>query len=225
MTVEISTVAAQEPATLERLIAQVRGVHAVRVVAGQGGQIDEVHVVGAPARAPKAIVRDIESILYVRGGVRLDHRKISLVQIAETAVRPAAPRLQLVEARRDDTPDGTAVTVTLRLCDRQVEGVGSSRPGQPADLPLLTAYATIHAIAACFGPRGCLYLDRLQRQPFGEHEVYIAQLTSDVDGVAETLLGISVLRDDELLTVARTVLDAANRRLARLLGEGAESLG
>lgn len=221
MTAEITSL---EPADLERLIAQVRGVHAARLVAGQGGLIDEVHVVGTPSRNPKQIVRDIESILYVRGGVRVDHRKISLVQIADPAPI-AAPRLRIVDVRQDSSPECTGVTVTLRLRDREVEGLGISRPGQPADLPLLAAYATLHAISAVFGQPGQVYLERLQRQPFGDLEVYLAQLTRDADGVAETLLGVSVLRDDELFAVARAVLDAVNRRLERLISEGQRAGG
>lgn len=207
---------AHEPVDLERLINQVRGVHAVRLVADQSGQIDEVHVVGTPGRTPKAIVRDIESILYVRGGVRVDHRKISLVQIAEPISQPPTPRLQIVEVRHDSGDEHAGVTVTLRLRDQQVQGTGTTRPGQPADLPLLAAYAALHGLSTLFGLRGQIHLERLQRQPFGGLEVYLAHLNRDEDGVQEALLGISVLRDDELVAVVRAVLDAVNRRLERL---------
>lgn len=216
MTAEITSLA---PADLEQLIVQVRGVHAVRLVASQDGNIDEVHVVGTPARTAKQIVRDIESILYVRGRVRVDHRKISLVQIADV-VASTAPRLQFVAVRHESTAEATSVTVTLRLRDREAEGLGTSRPGQPADVPLLAAYATIHAIGGIFGQAGQVYLERLQRQPFGDLEVYLAQITREVDGVAEILMGVSVMRDDELSAVVRAVLDAVNRRLERLVGGG-----
>jgi hypothetical protein len=209
----------QEPAALERLIHQVRGVNAVRLVADQGGKIDEVHVVGEPGRAPKAIVRDIESILYVRGGVRVDHRKISLVQIADVATPHVAPRLQLLDVRQSAAGDETSVHVTLALRDRQVEGVGTPRPGQSIELPMLAAYATIHGLDSLFGPRGRVHLEQLQRQTFGALEVYLAHLAHDADGVAEILLGISVLRDDELTAVAKAVLDAVNRRVERLLAD------
>lgn len=211
---------AQAPADLERLIYNVRGVQAARLVAGKAGEIDEIHVVGTPERSAKAIVRDIESILYVRGGVRIDHRKVSLVQLSEAVVQPLVPRLQLVAVSEDLSEESTSVSVTLRLRDQQVQGVGSARPGQTADLPLLTAYATVHGIAKLLGPRGQMHLERLQRQPLGNLEVYLAHLTYDADGVLETLLGVSVLRDEELLAVARAVLDAVNRRVQRLMSEG-----
>lgn len=204
---------------LERLITQVRGVQAVRIVAPQGEQIDEVHVVGTPRRSAKSIVRDIESILYVRGGIRLDHRKVSLVQIDEVVANVATPRVRIHEVRQSTSEESTSVTVVLSLRDLHVPGVGSSRPQQPADLPLLAAYATIHALNVLLGTQSQIHLERLQRQPFGSVEVYLAQLTRDYDGNLETLLGISVLRDDELLSVVRAVLDAANRAIERILSE------
>lgn len=203
---------------LERLISQVRGVQAVRLVAEPGGRIDEVHVVGTPSRNAKQIVRDIESILYVRGKVRVDHRKISLVQIPEVAVNSATPRVRIIEVQQASAEETLSVTVTLALRDQQVQGVGSSRPQQPADLPLLAAYATIHALNLLLGPQCQLQLERLQRQPFGALEVYLSHLVRDHDGLIEIMLGISVLHNDELLTVTRAVLDAVNRVIERLLG-------
>jgi hypothetical protein len=211
------TTMAPEPAALEQLITQVRGVHAVRLVADQSGQIDEVHVVGDPGRTPKAIVRDIESILYVRGGVRVDHRKISLVQVPEAVVHPQPPRLQIVAVCADNDGERPAVTVTLRLRTREVRGMRVCEAGRPADLPLLAARATIEALTAMLGAGVDLALEQLHRQSLGSLEVYLAHLSRDEDGVAEALLGVSVVRGDELLAVTRAVLDAVNRRLERLL--------
>lgn len=216
-----SVAVAADPSALERLIYQVRGVSAVRLVAEQGGPIEEIHVVGTPERHAKQIVRDIESILYVRGGIRVDHRKISLVQIPDAVVHPAPPRLQLVEVRQENQASNTSVSVTLQLRERQFQGVGTNRPGQSVELYLLTAYATIHALNELLGAHGQLHLERLQRQQFGSMEVYLSHLSYDSDTSSETFLGVSVLRDDELLAVARSVLDAANRRVERMLNEQA----
>ena len=79
-------------AKIEELLSQVRGVMAVRVVLEAQGQIDELHIVGSPGRSAKQMVRDIESLLFVSGGVQVDHRKIGLVQIAESAIQPALNR-------------------------------------------------------------------------------------------------------------------------------------
>ncbi len=204
-------------AALEQLIYQVRGVQAARLVTDSYGKINEVHVVGTPQRSAKQIVRDIESILYVRGGIRLDYRKISLVQVAEHAVQNMSPRLQLIDVTHNVHENGVHVVITLGLRQEQVQGVSEAPAGEPADLPQLAAQATINALDNWIAPHGRLQLERIQRQSLGAIEVYLAHLSLETDAGIETLLGVSMLRNDELLTVAKAVLDAANRRVERLL--------
>ena len=202
---------------IEELVSQVRGVMAVRVVLEEHGQIDELHIVGSPGRSAKQMVRDIESLLYVRGGVRVDHRKISLVQIAESAIQPAQVRVRLLDISR--TP---ASRRRRRWCwamdDQRVQGVGRAaliRTSQPEHL---AGYATIHALDQLIGARGQFRLENMERQPFGQLEVYLTHLSLTTDDGIETLLGISVVRDDDPAAVVRAILDAVNRRLQRLLG-------
>lgn len=201
---------------LEQLIYQVRGVHAARLITDPQGQINEVHVVGTLQRSPKQIVRDIESILYVRGGVRLDHRKISLVQVAERAPQAAARRLQLVEVTARNDGASPSVSVGLVMQEQRFEGLerGSGEPWSA-----LAASATIYALNAVVGSRGNFRLEHLQRQPLGTIEIFLAHLSFVLDGGFETLLGVSVVREDEATAAARAVLDAANRRVERLLSE------
>ena len=207
-----------DEAAIEQLLGQIRGVLAVRVVADAQGQIDEIHVVGTPERSPKAMVRDVESLLYVRGGIRLDHRKISLVQMAETAIQPTVVRVQLVEHAWSAGGEQPEVTITLGMGDQRVQGIGrgASEGGEPPEM--LIGYATIHALDQLIGPRGQFRLENLQRQPFGAIEVCLSHLSLTTDDGVETLLGISVVRGGDLAAVARAVLDAVNRRLQRLLG-------
>lgn len=201
---------------LEQLIYQVRGVHAARLITDPQGHINEVHVVGTPQRNPKQIVRDIESILYVRGGVRLDHRKISLVQVAERAPHAAARRLQLVEVTACSDVVGPSVSVGLLLQEQRFAGL---ERGNGESWSVLAASATIYALNAAVGPRGNFRLEHLQRQTLGTLEIFLAHLSFVLDGGLETLLGVSVVREDDAAAAARAVLDAANRRVERLLSE------
>jgi hypothetical protein len=207
-----------DESAIEQLLGQVRGVLAVRVVADAQGQIDEIHVVGTPERSPKAMVRDVESLLYVRGGIRLDHRKISLVQMAETVIQPTVVRVQLVELAWSASGEQPEVMITLSMGDRRFQGIsrGGSESAEPPEM--LIGYATIHALDQLIGPRGQFRLENLQRQPFGEIEVCLSHLSLTTDDGIETLLGISVVRGGDQAAIARAVLDAVNRRLQRLLG-------
>jgi hypothetical protein len=204
-------------AKIEELLGQVRGVLAVRVVLEEQGQIDELHIVGSPGRSAKQMVRDVESLLYVRGGVRLDHRKISLVQIAESSIQPAQVRVRLLDISRT-SGDQATTTVVLGMDDQRVQGIGRSRPDQEERPEQLAGYATIHALDQLIGARGQFRLENAERRPFGQLEVYMTHLSLTTDDGIETLLGISVVHDDDPAAVVRAILDAVNRRLQRLLG-------
>jgi hypothetical protein len=206
-------------AMIEELIRKVRGVLAVRVVQNDQRQIDEIHAVGSPDRSAKQMVRDIESILYVRGGIRLDHRKISLVQIADTSMPATTVRVQLLEVADIAEAQPPAMSVTIAVGDRHIQGIGRARANRDTSAEWLVAQATANALDQLIGVLGQLHVENLQRQSFGALQVYLAHLTLTVDDGIETLLGVSVVRDDESSAVARAVLDAVNRRLQRLLGE------
>lgn len=202
-------------AACEQLIFQVRGIQAARIVTDANGEIDEVHVVGLPERSAKQIVRDIGSILYVRGGIRLDYRKVSLVQLSEGVLKPNAPRVLLLGVVCE-TP--TAVSVTLGLGERQIQGDSAAPEGKPGDTLLVAAQATLHALRQLTGPQIDLHVEQISRQPFGALSVCLSQLALDAEGGSEILLGISQVRGDEATAAARSVLDAVNRQLQRLLG-------
>ncbi len=205
-----------DTAAVEQLVRQVRGVLAVRVVNDEQGQIAEVHVVGTPERSPKAMVRDIESLLFVRGGVRVSHRKISLVQLEEGHMQAEPLRLQLVSiTQTDEQPP--AVRVTLGMGEQHVAGVGISRPGYDDPSLLLAGYATIHALNQMISSRGRFHVEQVQRQPLGTIEVCLAQLSFENDEGMETFIGVSMIHNNELMSAARAILDAVNRRLTRLM--------
>jgi hypothetical protein len=163
------------------------------------------------------MVRDIESLRFVRGGVRVDHRKISLVQIAESAIQPAQVRVRLLDISHT-TGDQAMVTVVLGMDEQRVQGVGRSRPDRDDEMEQLAGYATIHALDQLIGARGPFRLENLERQQFGQLDVFLTHLSLTTDDGIETLLGISVVRDDDPAAVVRAILDAVNRRLQRLLG-------
>jgi hypothetical protein len=65
---------------LEETLARLPSINAVRIVGGKDG-IREVHVLAAPDKAPKQVVRDVQSLALARFGITVDRRAISVVQI------------------------------------------------------------------------------------------------------------------------------------------------
>ena len=78
----------------EELLATLPGVIAARIIAGESGSVDEIHVLTTAEVTPKQTVRNIESALIAHLGMRVDHRKISVA----TSLEPRRPREEQGEA-------------------------------------------------------------------------------------------------------------------------------
>ena len=75
---------------VEQLLLGLSGVNSLKLVPNGHGGIDEVHVVGTQDLGAKQIVRNIESALLAEFGLQIDHRKISVAQVDEPDIHPAA---------------------------------------------------------------------------------------------------------------------------------------
>ena len=70
----------------EELLATLPGVISVRVIAGQTGQVDEIHLLTSEEVSPKQTVRNVESALMAHLGMRVSHKKISVATTSEPAM-------------------------------------------------------------------------------------------------------------------------------------------
>lgn len=202
---------------VEQLIHQVRGIQAVRVITDAHGSIDKIHAVGLPGRSAKQIVRDIESILYVQGKIRLDHRKISLVQVSDGIAQRQETRLMLLDVVCEPDDPGAPVTVTLGLNERQARGVSPSNTGDEDDPLRPAAWATIDAITQFVGKEVELRIEQIAENVLGDLRICVSHVDLAWARGNETLLGISMVGTDRATAAARSVLDALNRPLTRLL--------
>ncbi|MBC7894131.1 MAG: hypothetical protein H7066_01900 [Cytophagaceae bacterium] len=76
----------------EELLATLPGVIAARIIAGDNGAVDEIHVLTTADLTPKQTVRNIESALIAHLGMRVDHRKISVA----TSIEPRKAKEEAV---------------------------------------------------------------------------------------------------------------------------------
>jgi hypothetical protein len=203
-----------DTATLESSLKQVKGVFACRVVMDAPGEIGEIHVVGAPDRKPKQIVRDIESLLFARFGLRVNYRKISLAQMQEDkAFAAMGSRPRLLAAGR--ATEGDAAVVQVRLADNGsvFEGVarhpkGDEKVGRAACL------ATLDALNKMVGNSGRFTLDALEVMSVANREIVIVIVTFAFAAGEEHLIGTSFYRGDMVESAVRATLDSVNRRLS-----------
>jgi len=83
----------------EELILTLPGVISARIIAGDSGAIDQIHVLTTSELTPKQMVRNIESALIAHLAMRIDHRKISVATTSETK-----PKLMEPEVKRAPVP-------------------------------------------------------------------------------------------------------------------------
>lgn len=211
MTSEQRTEKAVLADALEAVLARIQGIRAARVVSGDG-RISEIHIVSSTDRAPKQLVRDIQSAAKASFDLDLDYRTVSIVQIDDDAVPPptisvGTVRLPLVRVVESTSGQLGSIEVVLKQDD--LELIGRAR-GSASKKDELIARATLQAI------------ESLLTETVGE-VVGVETATIKSTSVAlvvvrlvsptgtKLISGSAVVGADEGDAIARATLDAINR--------------
>ena len=200
---------------LEESITRLDSVDAARVVS-DGPRVTEVHVIAAPGKPAKQVVRDVQSLAMARFGASVDRRVISVVQISPTALSGGvSSRPALVGVREDPNGTRTTLKVTLRLDDedRTDTAIG---PAVASTRLRLIGEATIDAVEQTFDAVPPIALDSVAVANVGSRRVMVAIVVSAGDTGGEHLtVGSALSSGDDGEATVRAVLDALNRRLQR----------
>jgi hypothetical protein len=214
---------------LEDALRRIQGVKAASVVTGPDAVPTEVHVLAAPGKPAKQVVRDVQSLALARYDIDIDHRIVSVVQMgddevrvpdtvaglapgdqsadeSEPVVRPAIAAIMVRSGKGQ-----TEASVTLAAGDRLFEG-RSQGPAGHSHRARLVAIATLDAVAELLG-QAC-EVESSTVVPTGSREVALTVLTMALPRIGEQVLtGSAVVRGDDADAVARSVLAALNRQL------------
>jgi hypothetical protein len=201
---------------LEDALRQIPGIKAASVVTSPDAVPTEVHVLATTGKAPKQIVRDIQSLAMARYGLDIDHRIVSVVQFDEPEdhsdgeASPPRPVVSSITVRT--TGDVAETTITVTLGGTTFEGTASGSPSA-SSRPRLVAQATLEALRELLGTPA--ELDHAAVVHVGGRAVAVCVLTLTVPRLCDQLMtGSALVRNDEVDALARSVLDALNRRLA-----------
>jgi len=209
---------------LQRALEQVKGVTAARIILDETQQIAEIHLVGTAARRPKQIVRDVESLLYAQYGIRMDYRKISVVQLDGDNVSPVPSRLRFVEAVPDSQLRNT-VRVLLQNDGRTFQGTALAPANDGSQVSAdAVAQATVGAVQQAIGDVAQLSFGGAQSIVTGDQLVVLVMVRADTARGQECLTGTCVVRGNALAAVAKATLDAVNRRLPIWFTQKSDSL-
>ncbi|HSG78834.1 MAG TPA: hypothetical protein VLD62_04570 [Acidimicrobiia bacterium] len=197
---------------LEETLARLPSVNAVRVV-GDRDRVREVHVLAAPDKAAKQVVRDVQTLALARFGVDIDRRSVSVVQIGPDRISSDDDRPAIIGVH--EIPEGarTTVAVTLRWHNEEYVGTASGPAAQSARLRLV-GEAALRAVEDIIADQA-LALDAIGAPGVGMRRVIVALVVGTGEEGEEVSVGSALSNGDDSEATVRAVLDALNRRITR----------
>jgi hypothetical protein len=146
--------------------------------------------------------------------LEVDHRIVSIVQFDDPDGPGAATspnRVLIATITAQTTGLESSATVTLATGGALYDGTATA-PATPSSRARLIARATLNAVSALM-PVGACDIEYAQITRVGGREVAVSivqVVTADGESI---VTGSALVRGDEADAVARSVLDALNRRL------------
>ncbi|MCC6484239.1 MAG: hypothetical protein IT209_05265 [Armatimonadetes bacterium] len=198
---------------VEAVIRQLRDVIGVRVVSDPAGVIQEIHVLTQSQRAPKQVVRDVESALQARLGITLDHKKVSVAQVQSGHAPAETSRMEFVDVSVSLT--GTTAEAVVRV-KRDGSTYSGSCTGSSTTAGQIksVASATLSAVASAVPDSPTLLVEDVCLHGVGEHQVLTVLATWIGNRTDEVLCGSCIVKQDPIKTAVFAALDAVNRRIS-----------
>jgi hypothetical protein len=206
-------------AEIEEALSQVSEIRAARVVTSPAGLIEEIHVLALPAKAPKQLVRDIESTLMAAFGIAIDHKKISIAQLGQESVpleqvKPHA-RAQIKSINAEVAGVYVNIAVSLELEGDLFVGRATG-PASRTGRERLVAEATLDAIAQYLQGAFTFALEDVEIIRLGRESVAVSCVVLVTSLGEQAFAGSALVRQNDKDSIVRATLDAINRRLGFL---------
>ena len=206
---------------IEEALSQVSEIRAARVVASPGGVIEEIHVLALPSKAPKQLVRDIESTLMAAFGIAIDHKKISIAQLGHENVQQVAESTKPYARAQIKSINAEVVGVYVNIAvSLELEGelfVGrATGPASRTGRERLVAEATLDAIAQYLQGAFTFALEDVEIIRLGRESVAVSCVVLVTSLGEQAFAGSALVRQNDNDSIVRATLDAINRRLGFL---------
>ncbi len=203
---------------IEELLTKLPGVHRARVTVNDMGYIEEVHVLATDRRAPKQVVRDIESLLAAKWAIRVDHKRISVAQVRGMEEYLDLGELQVQSFRMDlDKETGllTAGVTCMFAHDPQrlIEGrfLGRNLPSQHATA---LASAVVNVIEQVPGIASTIAIRGVVECRVGDQAVLNVGLAFlNWRQKEDVAVGVALVRGDIQRAAVEATMDAYERTL------------
>ncbi|HEX3026060.1 MAG TPA: hypothetical protein VHR42_02355 [Clostridia bacterium] len=198
----------QDTEEIQKLVEQLDGVTAAKIVVGSQGQMTEIHILADRSKSPKQLSRDIQSAITAATGVCVEHKIISIAQVGREALKQA-PRLKIENVEISSGVDGFSAKVTLAADHKQYVGSAnglSTAAGRYNTVSKACLNAVQEYSAAC-----AFYVsDVIKIRIANTDEINVAISYFDKD-IEKILTGAALVKNDEYYGIVRATLNAVNR--------------
>lgn len=200
---------------LEAGLKKIPGVAGVKVVGED--QPAEIHVMATAERSPKQLVRDVQSLAAAGFGFTIDHRIVSVVQVADPAAssnghRP--PRILIDRVEVTKGRDSEWVKVILSHPGGGVTEGSCTGGGSRLGRGKAAVIATLRALEPRLADRkASVDLESLTVQRVDAADIVCVRAAFYEGGVAISLLGSASIEDDISSASIKALLQALNRKL------------
>jgi hypothetical protein len=205
---------------IETTIRSLKDVLSARVVLSKTGTIEEIHVFTTSTRAPKQMVRDVESALMAEFGLVLDHKKVSIAQTQDsTPIQSDDRRLKFSDVAISLNGAKAEATVHLSRNGDTYTGMADGHSSSHNQLRLI-ATSTLRAVENSHGSDGLLVLEDLNPAVTLSGRGIVVVCVNMMTPRGEDLLaGSAVVKQDMWKAVVNATLDAVNRRVTAFTQE------
>lgn len=204
---------------IEEALSQVSEIKAARIVTSADGVIQEIHVLALPTKAPKQLVRDIESTMMAAFGIPVDHKKISIAQLGQEMMPKQdagmTQRAKIKAINAEVSGINVIITVTLEL-EGDVYLGKASGPNSQTGRQRLVAQATLNAVEEYLEGVMGFALEDVGILQLGRERVAVSCVALVTSLGEQTFAGSALVRQNEKDSIVRATLDAINRRIGFL---------
>ena len=196
----------------EEMVNKINGVVSTKII-HQDNNIQEMHILANSLRAPKQIVRDIESILLTSFDYRIDRKVISIAQI-ETDDCDPIKRIKFGGISLD--VQGNMVECKVRLLYEEEEffvtqvGIKTA-----ANRKKIVAKATIDAVEKILGQAFIFDVQDVLSTTNRDITFISVLVNMVINETEETMVGSAIVRNDINEAIAKATLAAINRRVQK----------
>lgn len=196
----------------EEMVNKINGVVSTKII-HQDNDIKEMHILANNLRAPKQIVRDIESILLTSFDYRIDRKVISIAQI-ETDDCDPIKRIKFGGISLD--VQGNMVECKVRLLYEEEEffvtqvGIKTA-----ANRKKIVAKATIDAVEKILGQAFIFDVQDVLSTTNRDITFISVLVNMVINETEETMVGSAIVRNDINEAIAKATLAAINRRVQK----------